>query len=428
MPFLPGPCLHNNDDFVHKRTGLKVYSEREIGGRRRQWQSFLLHEFPKPTNSFEFASRHLGNNGLREFNGRGIVMTVGIPKHFHVLKANIQILRKNGCDLPIEIWCFEDEFNEDMRQLILKNAQVGVEDDVQLRFADDKRNFLPLDRGTGPGFHIKYAAIINSGFEEIIFLDVDAFTVKNPEYLFTSNEYLTHGALFWPDYWKTAKHSPIWSWMGQPCVDEWEQESGIMVINKRQSWKALMLLWFINKDNESRAWNQKFLHGDKDLFRFSWRAAGTPAYFIQHHLSPAGFIHPSLHRFCGMAMIQYDISGDILIGHMNLFKHGSKTIFNSTHTPIKYLKRFKKLEDLEPPGPKPNTRLSFAMSRGERAGVYIKDGYICVDIGNSEHDGLNRETEMIHFNSVAKQFEEDINNYLMKDWIARDAAVPHKNS
>lgn len=48
----------------------------------------------------------------------------------------------------------------------------------------------------------KAAAIINSRFNEVLYLDADNSVARNPEYLFEEPMYKERGALFWPDFWK----------------------------------------------------------------------------------------------------------------------------------------------------------------------------------------------------------------------------------
>lgn len=50
-------------------------------------------------------------------------------------------------------------------------------------------------------FQIKAAAVINSSFKEILYLDSDNVPVQDPTFLFETEEYKNTGALFWPDFW-----------------------------------------------------------------------------------------------------------------------------------------------------------------------------------------------------------------------------------
>jgi hypothetical protein len=50
-------------------------------------------------------------------------------------------------------------------------------------------------------FQIKAAAIINSSFKELLYLDSDNLPAHDPTFLFDTPEYKSTGALFWPDFW-----------------------------------------------------------------------------------------------------------------------------------------------------------------------------------------------------------------------------------
>lgn len=50
-------------------------------------------------------------------------------------------------------------------------------------------------------FQIKAAAVINSSFKEILYLDSDNLPAQDPTFLFETKEFKNTGALFWPDFW-----------------------------------------------------------------------------------------------------------------------------------------------------------------------------------------------------------------------------------
>ncbi|KAJ3121826.1 hypothetical protein HK098_003340 [Nowakowskiella sp. JEL0407] len=427
IPYLPGPCLPSNNDHSHKDVDVSKFPEQEIATHREAWQTWLINEFPK-LGTFDIASKTMEEAiplPHKIAGTRGIAIVIGDPRHINFLNTSLIMLRKYGCKLPVEVWSFSHELNDNHRKEVL--AHHTPDAPVYLRFADDETNYLPIERGSGNGYHVKVAVTVNAGFEHLLFLDVDTMVIRNPEFLFDSEEYFEYGAIFWPDYWKTHSFNPIWRWFGQPCVDEWEQESGVMVINRRAQWRALALLWFVNKDNKIRDWHQKFLHGDKDLFRFSFRAAGTPAYFVQHLVAPGGFMVPENRdgtgkmRFCGVAMMQHDFEGKVLFGHVNFFKQTNKRRFNSTNPPLKVVKSYVPLDNISDVGPVPGTKLAWSNTVGASAAFVGAGGYVCVDIGEGEErEGVRRKTHIKPIADVNKDFENDLFDLLVKDWVAID--------
>ncbi|KAJ1562040.1 hypothetical protein HK096_002352 [Nowakowskiella sp. JEL0078] len=418
--YVPGPCLKYNDDYNLQEVEEK--RESEISERRQEWQDFLAYEYEQTYSPFEKASAVLKSRGLPEMKGRGIVIVIGLPELINYLNTSVSLLRKFNCNLPIEVWSFKGEIESAHQKLIEDMSAFGAP--VTFREVDDPLNFFPLTKGEIDGYHAKIGAVTNSRFEEILFLDVDNMVIANPEYLFDSEEYRTYGTLFWPDYWKTQTFNPVWSWMGQSCVDEWEQESGVMIIDKRRSWKALSLLWFVSKDDKIRSWTYDFLLGDKDLFRFSWKAAGVSAHFIQHWVSPGGFMTPRNENgtgelgFCGIAMIQHDIYGKPLFAHLNFLKHNNKRHFNASYIPIQVIKSYIPLEEPEPSGPTIGSKMAWAGTRGARANILGVGGYVCVDIEDGlEREGVERKAQITPIANFNPEFENDLYLLLIKDMV-----------
>ena len=127
-----------------------------------------------------------------KFKGRGIVICSGGPKLFPSTWASVNLLRRHGCTLPIEIWYLgEEEMPTEFRDLL---ASVSGE----LRLVDGRSH--PRATKSTTGWQLKAFAIIYSSFEEVLFLDADNIAVADPEYLFESANYKIHGATFWPDY------------------------------------------------------------------------------------------------------------------------------------------------------------------------------------------------------------------------------------
>ncbi|KAI8812155.1 mannosyltransferase putative-domain-containing protein [Cladochytrium replicatum] len=456
-----------------------LHSENEIDEKRGDWQYWLSVESPHLNTTIDDAYSILAQRGLAPplsfdqrgaplpdaaLTKRGIVITF-YPLHVAFLKGSIRLLRKHGCWLPIEVIARNEELDlpefteyvSELQDIFSVNSSSpdwlasGSSEygHVTLRFADDPKNYLPIPRGPEPraAYHIKASAMINSRFEEILGLDVDMIALKNPEYLFDLEEYEDDGTIFFPDYWKTHTNNPVWRWMGVPCLDEWEQESGVMVIDRRRAWAALHFLWYVHRDHKIRDWH-RFSLGDKDMFRFTWKATHTSHHFVQHWLVPGGYMVPDdgspNARFCGIAMMQHDPRGRVLFAHINLLKHNDKRRFfnDTTNLPLWHLKRYKRSHSyIEPPGPEPGTKLSWWRTRGFKAIFPSINGHNCVDIlagyTGIEQDeiipgthGEVREVEIVDLETaiaedpVVDEWGNDISG--SKDVTAMD--VPHARS
>lgn len=98
----------------------------------------------------------------------------------------------------------------------------------------------------------KTAAILSSTFAEILFLDLDSYLVRDPDYLFLSDPMYEHfGALFFPHLPMSSKSTVIWHLLNLTCTrNEHEFDSGILLIDKRRTWNALQMAKLITDDQE----------------------------------------------------------------------------------------------------------------------------------------------------------------------------------
>jgi alpha 1,2-mannosyltransferase len=236
------------------------------------------------------------------FLGKGIVICAGGLNYFTCAWINIKKIRESGCTLPIEVWYYGNELNDEAIQA-LEIYQVKC------------RNFLDHGLTANIGCTLKPLAILHSSFKEVLFLDADNMCVGNPEQLFYSEAYRENGAIFWPDYWRTAPENPIWQITGARQDLMREQESGQILIDKRRCWNALNLCVYFNTNDFIY---YRFLMGDKDTFKFAWLALKMPFYWIGSEPAACGYIDNG--QFYGTTIVQYDISGNILFLHRNMVK------------------------------------------------------------------------------------------------------------
>lgn len=232
------------------------------------------------------------------FEGRGIVIPGGGPKYFPCAWVCINMLRHHGCELPIELWHLgEHEVDAEMASLL---EPLGVTC-VDARKIEQDASVRTLN-----GWELKAYAMLHSRFEEVLLLDADNVAVLDPAFLFETDQYQEHGAVFWPDYGRLGPDRPIWCLTGVPYRDEPEFESGQILVDKRRCWKPLQLsMWF----NEYSDFWYQHIHGDKDTFHMAWRKLGV------EYAMPDYAIHP-----LPCVMCQHDFDGRIVFQHRNLAK------------------------------------------------------------------------------------------------------------
>lgn len=305
-------------------------------------------------------SRLIENYPTNCFAGRGIVICAGGPAYFTCAWVNIVNLRAVGCKLPIEVWYVGKELSfYAIREL--ENLNV------------DCRDILDAGPTTLFGAALKSLAILKSKFREILFLDADNNCVKDPTYLFDSQEFKEFGAVFWPDYWYTAKDNPIWKIVESDEFDLPEQESGQILVDKARFWRELNISLYFNKKNKVY---HKLLYGDKDTFKFAWLALNSKFFMVERAVGSCGtFIEGT---FKGFTMVQHGLNGEVLFLHRNLQKWN----ITPQHLRIwRTIKRFKQ-------------------------GATFKKIYLLFDEDNKVTVDLQGDVEEIDFLSHYEHFED----------------------
>ncbi|KAI8055572.1 mannosyltransferase putative-domain-containing protein [Gilbertella persicaria] len=229
--------------------------------------------------------------------------------------------------LPIEVWHLHDEQPDANIKQELEKLDAHARDLSNL----DLIQPITKRRDAEKQFQIKAAAIINSAFEQVLYLDSDNVPVQDPTFLFDTPEYQNSGALFWPDFWKTHGENKIFDILDIECQDDWEQESGQMVIHKQKSWLPLQLAWYMQKHSDIYF---QFLNGDKDTFKYAWKALDMPYHMVEAFVGMGGTMSGT--RFCGHTMLQYmpasaeseeEDEPVLLFVHSNLLKITDKVHF-----------------------------------------------------------------------------------------------------
>jgi len=198
---------------------------------------------------------------------RGIVTTASNDA-LAILTSSLWMLRASGSMLPVEIW-FEDEHNYEQVPCEVIFPSLGA----KCMFMQD---YLPKDLEHPlhiVKFTFKTLALLFSSYEQILFLDCDAFPVANPDSIFVTEPFVSAGWVMWPDYWaSTASH--FWydiSGLPEPDLkDRASVESGELLINKATHGAALLLVQLYNVWGPEH-WHRLFSQaapgeGDKDTF------------------------------------------------------------------------------------------------------------------------------------------------------------------
>ena len=266
---------------------------------------------------------------------RGIVIAAGRKTAIFNAAVTLEILKNRiGCTLPVVIAYYgEEEMSTGTRKYFAESFSSG--DGSDLQFMDMKKleypiHHAPLNIGYDAkrdfGYKLKVYALYKAPFREILYMDADAIPMQDPSTLFEYDGYKKNGNVFWNDFWKEPIHlwdalniSHLSPWNGkveemnydatlgdlksqEDSLLEWagvisrpalvihdphvpfNTESGFMVIDRHQHWKAMEWSYFISS---IAPYTYSFMIGDKDSYRAAFELAGSGAEYHQIEFGPS---------------------------------------------------------------------------------------------------------------------------------------------
>jgi alpha 1,2-mannosyltransferase len=250
--------------------------------------------------------------------GRGIVLSAG--DHDAVIRAqtNIRLLRSYNCTLPVEIFHFASELSAEDKNLLSALSKLELSDghgdmNVTIRVVEG------IEKSKGwKAFEIKGAAIQQCSYDEILYLDTDSYPLRNPETLFESKYWKETGLFLYPDYTKSHPTNPLWRLLGQQCRNEYEGESGQILISRSRHQDVLWLVEYFALHH----WDfYGFMGGDRDSFRAAALLLGKKWNGPGRLNAAAGVVLKDNPRGGGHTMLQADPDGRWMFVHANLIKH-----------------------------------------------------------------------------------------------------------
>ena len=324
----------SNGDWVARNERMPAANVRTASA---QWRAFVAASAP-----YSSVAGH--------FSGRGIVMTGGGAKYTVTSYLAVSMLRRAGCALPVEMWCFQEELPTAEMEAAFRALGVTIRslDELQARLdADsdsdsdsDSESALPgepqdgassavlHDGADGFGYVMKAVVLLFSSFEEILYLDTDNIVVRDPSDLFESGGYARTGMLLWPDYWPQSVAPDFYAIAAEASPLEGTVETGQMVVDKRRCWAALQLALFLNLQG-SLYYNllTNYLGvGDKETFPAAMSMLRQPYAVVPYPTGSAGrrvkpMIEGHAHALASICMVQHHPeTGLPLFFHNNLAK------------------------------------------------------------------------------------------------------------
>ncbi|KAK2607166.1 hypothetical protein N8I77_005868 [Diaporthe amygdali] len=303
----------------------------EIEFRRREWQSFI------DSGMIPYSEVQ------KKFAGRGLVVVAGNQDTLKRVEVILRSLVRLRSSIALELHYWDDEMSEQDRKRLL-----NIYPTISFNDLSGTHNILHIKKdGAYINYQLKTAALVNSRFAEPILIDSDNVPVIDPTLLYETKTYREFGTVFWPDIARTRPQNPAWAIFNTPCrLDEYEQESGQLLVDKTRFWYHLQLASWLN--NEQGAYYNEFLLGDKDMFRFAWHALKTQYGKPKRWLTSVGTVNDGF--YCGHSFAQYHPDDDrIMFMHGGLVKTVDLEMMKWNREIGGYFRNYKRaLSDMDP--------------------------------------------------------------------------------
>ncbi|KAL8356662.1 hypothetical protein RB601_001796 [Gaeumannomyces tritici] len=221
-------------------------------------------------------------------HSRGIVMTAG-GKYIGNAILSLLMLRRTGSTLPVQLFLDSpDKYATEMCDTTM------VELDVECRSMDAVFKTTP-QLPKLKKFQYKVFSILFSSFEDVLFLDADAFPIHNPDHLFDVEPFRSRGMVTWPDFWVSTSSRHFYDIAGipvPPIETRRSSESGVMLYSRRTHAESLLLSTYYNFYGPD--YYYKLLcqgahgEGDKETFMHAALALNKPFYDVKTNMQFGG--------------------------------------------------------------------------------------------------------------------------------------------
>ncbi len=272
-------------------------------GLKHGVKQFLIEQFPDMSRfETEDDSAKSRMSGAK----RGIVTLAGGPVYATNAYINCRMLRNMGCTLPIE-WCY---LGAELSLAWIELIERTIPNVQLIDLGGTKLN----NRKKGGGWQAKVEAVLQSEFDELLFLDADSFPLRDPTPLFDHRLFQEFDCILWPDiHTFNADQQAIIQEKHGVEVNGRQIESGQMMFRKEACITGLEKTRAINRN-----WREvyRYLHGDKDTFLIGALQAGVN-YMVNPHV---------VQRCCKRKhLMQMDLDGKRMFCHLT----GKKWELNS---------------------------------------------------------------------------------------------------
>lgn len=254
---------------------------------------------------------------------RGIATTAG-GNLLPIMVMSLRMVRQTGCTLPFEVFMADEtEYEKELCEQVLPSLNARCI--VLSHIFDSLAPGLP-----DPGlkhYQFKIFAILLSSFEDVLFLDADSFPVQDPEKIFLTAPFTSHGLITFPDFWASSI-SPLYYQIASrdptPLTAHQSTESGQIFVSKRTHRNTLMLAAYYNFYGPQLYYPlfSQGAHGegDKETFLAAAETMNETYYQTSEWVKPLGRIRTDGSGFKGSAMVQSSPSEDYTLTSRGIWR------------------------------------------------------------------------------------------------------------
>ncbi|KAF9925559.1 hypothetical protein FBU30_004672 [Linnemannia zychae] len=268
------------------------------------------------------------------FKGRGLVFCAGDNQFEFVVTAIQAIRNRLKSKLPIQVYHMGEEDLSKPRQKYLTEMAEGIEVVDVTAILDNSHMKLG-------GWAIKPFAMLASNFEEVMFVDADAYFLQDPAVLFDDPGYMATGALFFYDRTLFPDWTQGSDWLKSilPIMSSFppisrmfnllsahEQESGVVLINKKTRFLGLLGTCKMNGKWERDLISYKIFHGDKETFWTGFEMVQEPYAFMRNYGGVIGELRPDDNQSVCGAQLHEDHKGQPLWWNGGLYRNKNEGI------------------------------------------------------------------------------------------------------
>ncbi|UPX19786.1 mannosyltransferase [Ascochyta rabiei] len=234
---------------------------------------------------------------------QGIVTTTD-TKHIPVSLVSLRMLRRTGCQLPVEVF-MEDwtDYDPIICEVILPSLKAAC---VVLSEITE----VSSDYEESTSYRLKPLAILFSSFQHVLFLERDAFPAQDPVALFSTAPYTVHGLVAWPDLFGLAVSEHYYHIAAIPYYSPSSRastDSGIILMDKDKHRESLLMMVYYNHYGPDYYYpllcQGSHSAGSKETIIQAAMAVEAPWYQVKTGVTGLGYFEDGEYRLSGMAQM-----------------------------------------------------------------------------------------------------------------------------